>query len=167
VKPYVSKKRKRKNGRGFDPAAEAQQLWMMLTQQSWSTLALVPGHEGGSALNVAYEVAEVGRAYLRRPLELLCAEGIEMAGATGWLRDAHDGVVTRVPGDRLAKAELFRRLVVIEPVVTNPDGIAIARAADAVMIVVQKGVTDLAAVRWTLEAIGRPTCIGCALVSPP
>ena len=57
-----------------------------------------------------------------------------------------------------------RVVVALEPVVSNPFGIAIALAADAVLLCITLGETRLDAARQTVEAIGAERFIGCAVV---
>jgi hypothetical protein len=49
-------------------------------------------------------------------------------------------------------------------VVENPLGIAIAFAADAVLVTIELGVTDLASARKTIEMVGRERLLGCVVI---
>lgn len=150
-----------------DAATEAQELWFAATSQRWSTLALVPAHRGGSALHVAYTLIEAGTLFLRRQIELVSAEGIDIATATGWIFDAVARSAQPQPfagqSGRAPERDHFQRIVVLEPVVSNPLGIALARAADAVLLVAELGVSDLGDARFTVEAIGQERFLGCVL----
>jgi hypothetical protein len=55
-------------------------------------------------------------------------------------------------------------VVAIQPVVVEPLGVAIAQAADAVVLCVELGRTRLKAARRTIELIGRERIAGCFLV---
>ena len=173
MKPYVPKKERARRKRKPDPVAEAQELWLTLTSRKWATLVLVPAHPECSALNLGYELVEACHTLLSRPIELLSTEGIELNTAGGWVSEAMQRRSDAgpgnppTPGDRLATLNQYQRIVVIEPVVTNMLGLKVCQAADVVLIVVEKGVSDLDAARWTLEAIGRERVIGCAFVVPP
>jgi hypothetical protein len=159
--------RRATRSRTVDPASEAQDLWLAITKHEWSTLVLVPAHDGGSALNLARELVEVGTAFRRRPVELICTEGMDLSTATGWLADVLMGIPTRAADIPISQAWHYGRLVVLESVVSNPVGIPIAQAADGALLVVERGVSDLDSARWTVESIGAKCFLGCALVSPP
>jgi hypothetical protein len=155
--------------RARDAATEAQELWFAATRFPWSTLALVPAHEGGSALSVAHTLVQVSAMFRRRQPELISAEGIELATASGWIFQAlagSAGAQSMQPDGRTSGPDRFERVVALEPVMSNPMGVAIARAADAVLLVVETGISDFEGARWTLETIGRNRFLGCVLVSP-
>jgi hypothetical protein len=129
----------------------------------------LPAHEGGSALGVAHTLVEMSSMFRRRQTELISAEGIELATASGWIFQAlagNTGLQSAQPDGRSAGADRFERVVALEPVVSNPMSVAIARAADAVLLVVETGVSDFEAARWTLDTVGRGRFLGCVLVSP-
>lgn len=65
-----------------------------------------------------------------------------------------------------APAAPARVVVALEPVVSNPFGIAIALAADAVLLCVTLGETRLDSAKQTVDAIGADRFIGCAVVRP-
>jgi hypothetical protein len=128
----------------------------------------LPAHEGGSALGVAHTLVEISSMFRRRQTELISAEGIELATASGWIFQALAGNTgpQSVQPDGRSAADRFERVVALEPVVSNPISVAIARAADAVLLVVETGVSDFEAARWTLDTVGRSRFLGCVLVSP-
>lgn len=64
------------------------------------------------------------------------------------------------------KAPVGQLVISLPSVLTEPLGIAVARAADAVVLAVEMGRTRLADARKTLEAIGRENVIGTCVVRP-
>jgi hypothetical protein len=132
-------------------ATQAVDLWFKLSKQDWSTLVVIPAHRLGSALPLACALAEAGAAVLRRPVDLLSAEGKDLIPTTEWIfpRRTH-----------------FERVIALDPVSVNPMGIPVAQAAGACLIVAEKGVADLATIRRTIEAIGRNNFLGSVLLSP-
>jgi hypothetical protein len=133
-------------------AAQAVELWFSLTKRDWSTLVVVPGHKQGSALPLACALAEAGSAIRRQTVELFSAEGRDLVPTTDW-------IFPRQPGDQ------FQRVIALDPVSVNPMGIPVAQGAQAVLVVAERGQSDLATVRRTVEAIGRDRVTGCVLMS--
>lgn len=158
----------KKRARRPDPAAQARSLWLAITRRSWHTLAVLPAHEGGSALSLAYELVEAGNILRRRPVELISAEGLDLTAASGWLFEAVSGRI----GPRALEAnagtvvpEPFGRVVVLESVASNMLSVPVAQAADACLLVVEQGVSDLSSARATLKAVGRERFVGSAIIS--
>lgn len=164
-----ARKRGDRNKREVDRAAEARELWFTISRRTWATLVMIPAHEGGSALGLAHELVEVGSVLRRKPVELISAEGIDLTTSSGWLFDALSGRV----GPRVLEADAgtvqpprCERIVVLEPISVNSMSVPVAQAADAVLLVVEQGVTDFSSARATLKAIGRERFVGCALITP-
>lgn len=163
---------KKKGARGrrkVDAAAEARELWLALTRKPWTTLVVIPAHEGGSALGLAYELVEVGSALQRKPVELISAEGLDLTTASGWLFDALNGQVHPRALEEYAGTvtpERFVRVVVLEPIAQNAMSVPVAQAADGVLLVIEQGITDFSSARATLAKIGRDRFVGCAFVAP-
>lgn len=151
-----------------DSAAVMRELWFAITRTPWQTLVIIPAHEGGSGLSLAYELVEVGSALRRRPIELISAEGMDLTTSSGWLFDALSGSIR----PRLLEAdagttqpERFERIVVLDPIASNSMSVPVAKAADAVLLVVEQGVSNLTQARATVAAIGRERFVGCAMTS--
>ena len=161
--------KKKARGRKQDSAAVMRELWFAITRSPWQTLVMIPAHEGGSALSLAYELVEVGSAIRRKPIELISAEGMDLTTTSGWLFEAISGSIRP---DRLLEAdagtvqpERFQRIVVLEAVASNAMSVPVAKAADAVLLVVEQGVSNLSQSRATVAAIGKDRFVGCALTS--
>jgi hypothetical protein len=69
------------------------------------------------------------------------------------------------PGGLPPASERFERVVALEPLSLNPMGATIAHAAEAVLMIAERGMTELRTARRTVEMIGRDRFIGCVLVS--
>src|SRR5260370_7451413 len=68
-------------------------------------------------------------------------------------------------GDRTDRpAATAQVIVALEPVVSNPLGIAVAMAADAALLCVTLGEAPLASAKRTIEMIGRERFIGVVVV---
>jgi hypothetical protein len=55
-------------------------------------------------------------------------------------------------------------IVAIQPVITEPLGVAIAQAADLAVVCLEMGRSTTASVRRTLELLGRDRVAGCVLI---
>jgi hypothetical protein len=134
-------------------ASQMQDLWFRLARNEWATLALVPADATGSALSVACGLVDVGAAFTGKAIDLLSAEGRELEPEDEWIFPRK-------------KDERFARVIALEPLSSNPRGIAVAKAADAVVLVVEAGTADLASARRTVEKIGRQHVLGCVMLPP-
>jgi hypothetical protein len=74
------------------------------------------------------------------------------------------GSSTRVPGPRPAVEPAGRIITALPPVVADPLGLKIVAATDIVVICIEMGRTRLAAVRRTIELVGRERIAGCLLI---
>jgi hypothetical protein len=160
--------KKARGQREPDSAAKLRELWFAITRRRWATLVMIPAHEGGSALNLAYELVEAGSALRRKPVELISAEGMDLTTASGWLFDALSGSLRPPALEANAgtvQPEGFERIVVLESIASNSMSVPVAQAADAVLLVVEQGESTLSAARMTVAAIGRDRFVGCAMTA--
>jgi hypothetical protein len=141
---------------------EIEGLWFTLARMPWRTLVLVPADEGASAVEVAAELADVGRRLragavtfllLTSPMDYAAAGKIVQA--VGGRRDAAS------PEERKAEGRL---LIAIPPVVTEPLGLAVTEVADAVVLCIRKGESRLRVAERTLELVGRGRVIGALMI---
>jgi hypothetical protein len=123
---------------------EFRNLWFAIVRHEWSALAVLAAHAGRpSALIVARALAEIGG------IQLISAEGVTPASST------------RITQEMLICAARGRVVVGLDPVVSNPAGLTVALAADAALLCVALGETDIASARRTLEMVGHDRFIGC------
>ncbi len=169
------------------PSLELQQLWFsVLRRRTWSSLVVIPAHAGGSAVSTARGLARVAEHHLRRRVVVitpgeLCSldelprlmpalaerEPAERLGGAVWEIALSDSI--RMPADRPELGDLTKTptlIVALEPVVSNPLGIAITLAADAALLCVTLGETPLASAKRTVELVGRERFIGCVVRRP-
>lgn len=134
-------------------ATQAVDLWFKLSKLDWATLAVVPGHRLGSGLPLACALSEAGSAISRQRVDLLSAEGHDLIPTTDWIFPRREG-------------ERFQRILALDPIAVNPMVIQVAQAAQAIVLVVERGAADLPAVKRTVEAIGRQRITGCVMIDP-
>ena len=143
------------------PARAVQELWFATLRRPWRSLVLVPTSPGSSALPLAQALARFGSFLRRQPVRILNGEGMglqEIAELTMELEFAKSAP----PGT----AEPALCLIVLEPITINPLATAVALAADAVLLCVDYGESNLDVARKTIEQIGPERFIGCVALKP-
>jgi hypothetical protein len=166
IVPRATPKKTRRRTPHSSEEIQAQELWLSVTRRDWQTLAIVSLQNGGLALSVASGLAEAGTLLRGKPVELFIADGGEY-GATGeWTWNGRASQPIALPSGGLPPAsERFERVVALEPLASNPRGVTIAQAAEAVLMVAETGVTELRFAKRAVEMIGRDRFIGCVMVS--
>jgi hypothetical protein len=143
------------------PGPKYQLLWLALARRQWSSVVLVPGGAGESAAAIATALADVGRRLRNAPLTAMVADQLDYPAAaqfTSRVASAGHG------GSARTVAPNGRVIVAIPPVVTEPLGVSVALAADAVIVCVEEGRTRIESVRRTISLIGRERIAGCFLI---
>jgi hypothetical protein len=136
---------------------DVRDLWLGMLRRPWKSLALVPAAPGGfipgSAL--AKALCDLGALYRGRPLPLLSASNLTLDQVTQFI-----DTMKRLEKATNGQDQEHRAIVVLESVITNPLGIAVALAVDAVLLVVELGKSDERSAQRTIELIGRDRFIG-------
>jgi hypothetical protein len=170
------------------PSREYQELWFSMARLPWASLVLVPADHGGSAAEVATALADFGSKLRDTPVTAIVANRMDYASARAladlqprlrsgpperpWLASVE---VEARPVDPVRAAAggphrdppvppMGRAIIAVQPVVDDPLGIAIAQAADAVVLCVELGKTRMPAARRTIALIGAERVIGAVLV---
>lgn len=168
-----------------------EQLWVVLAPLEWSSVVVVPADPDGSAAEIVMALAEVGNKVGGLPVTPMAVKTLEpgSAGALAELAryvsrdiqrrlEATPGVID-VPAshvdDSPSRAQpdesapqiqgMGRLLIAIPSLLSEPLGLAVAHAATAVVISIQRGRTTMTDVRRTLELVGRERVAGCVLSS--
>jgi hypothetical protein len=163
------------------PSRELQELWFATRRRDWKSLVVVPAAPGLSAFPIAKALGEIGGIIRMSPVQVVNAEGLDLPSIAMLVQEfsnepRHSGSVwtSGAPGNNGPQgAEPFSNnkqerafIVAIEPVVTNPLALPLALAADAVLICLELGVTQLAAAQHTIHLVGRDRLVGSVLLSP-
>jgi len=145
---------------GAPPALPRQQLWFSIQRFDWSSLVLLPADPDTSAFELGRALHEVGRLTMGDRLRLLDARDIKLAATAPMILDMSGATPVRPAGTEWSE----RVLVVVDSIVSLPSSIAIALAADAVVLCLTLGKTPLATARETMKLIGPQRFIGCITV---
>ncbi|HET9554969.1 MAG TPA: hypothetical protein VFP50_18530 [Anaeromyxobacteraceae bacterium] len=144
------------------PGRELQELWFTLCQRDWRSVVLVPAGEGESAGAYALGLGEVGRWLRENPVTFVMKDALDYASGTQIVAAATSASGPTAPG---RPAPAGRVIVAIQPVTVEPLGLAIAQAADAVIVCIELGRSKLRDVERTVALVGRERLAGCFLVS--
>jgi hypothetical protein len=130
-----------------------QRSCLAVLRAEWSTLAVVSTEAGASGKAFARALVEAARSYRLRPVKDLSAA--EPAPAqVPQLADALAG----------ARGGDARAVMAVEDPVANPAVAPLVLEADAVLLLVRLGTTDLRTVEQIAELAGRERVIGCVIV---
>jgi hypothetical protein len=150
------------HARAQAPAREMQELWFTLARRPWSLLVLVPAGDGASAASVATRLAEVGRHLREMPVTfLIMAETIDYPTAGRIVSTL--GSAAR-QNDSAEGGPASKVVVAIPSVVSEPLGLVVAKAADLVVLCIEKGKTAVPAAQRTIDLIGRDRIAGCLYI---
>lgn len=141
-------------GRGIGPAPRPSspallQMWAGLVRCGWRSLAIVPASPEVTARDVAHGLSELARMRGVGPVSFVDATGISAA----------DG--PRVARELSSRSEAAGRAVVlVDAPVLHLGGIPVILSVDAVLLVLPLGRIDPAALRNTVDIVGRQRVLG-------
>jgi hypothetical protein len=145
---------------GDRPGREFQELWFSLARLDWKSVVLVPVDAGVSAVLIANSLAEVARWLHEPPVTLfIMSDPLDYKSATARL----GGPLVPL-GEEQAGSQQGRAIIAVQSVLIEPLSLAVTREADASVLCIEKGRTRQAAVRRTVELIGRDRIAGCVLI---
>ena len=136
-------------GRAAPPSVDLQQLWFACLRRPWSSLVVMPANAEGSALAVARALADIGALHRNRPVRLINAGGLDVAGAARVILEM---------SPRTTANELT--VVCTDSVLDNQAGIPLCLAADAVLLVVDLDQAEMSSARRTIGLVGPAKFIG-------
>jgi hypothetical protein len=147
---------------GQIPSSDLQELWFSALRYHWSSLVIVPADRGISSLRIAEAMGEMGRIQTGAQLVHLRAEGLNIQTSSSLVTSMTALKDRPPPGAQ--EPWLDRQIIIaVDAVVANPAGVAVALAADAVLLHVVLGRTSSRAARRTIELIGQDRFIGCVV----
>ena len=135
---------------------DIQELWYRLLTRPWFALVVVSPDETPSTLRVARGLAEFGAQHQRRPIDLI--DGLQLD------LDRASAIAHRIaPEEGPPRPAEPRFIVALESPTANPIAIEVLLAADAILLLVRKGVTRIPQARKIIEIAGRERIIGAVL----
>lgn len=132
-----------------------QKLWFATQRRSWTSLAVVPSGDGmsTSSLEVATALAEIGWIHLGMPIHVTDARELDIGGIEACLSDTRSRIKI---GERV--------ILAVSPVRDNAAAVRVAQAADAAILCVLLGRSEVAAAESTIEQIGRSAFLGSVIL---
>jgi hypothetical protein len=142
--------------KGISPQDEVllQKLWLGLQARPWQSLAVLAASRGVPTLEAANSLARIGWWYTGRPSCVLDMRDLSLRLLEHQIRSM---------GAQLQGGE--RVFVALRSLSENPTASPLAMAADAAVLCVQLGKTDIKSAKQTIAAIGKNRFIGSILVS--
>lgn len=135
------------------PSNDVQRLWFATLRKDWNSLVVLPAHAKGSGSAIGRALAQVATLHKDSAIKLVSAEGFDLAGASRLIID----MTTHVASGGMV-------IVVLDSVLSNPAGIPVALAADAVLLCVQLDESDVESAKKTIEMIGESRFVGAVTV---
>jgi hypothetical protein len=142
------------------PPLELQQLWFFTLRWEWSSLVLVPADSKGSVLWIAKALAQVGNRHGGAAARI---DGASRSSGPELVEDITGQFTVQTPthgGERWKQ----RTIIALDPVLTDPAGVAVAVAADAALLFVELAKTDITEAQRTVQLIGQDHFRGCVLI---
>ena len=136
------------------PSNDVQRLWFATLRKEWNSLVVLPAHAKGSGTAIGRALAQVASLHKDSAIKLVSAEGADLAGASRLIIDMTSHVAS---GGMV--------IVVLDSVLSNPAGIPVALAADAVLLCVQLEDADVESARRTVEMIGESRFVGAVTLA--
>jgi len=132
---------------------DVYELWYKLLSRPWHCLVVVSPERTPSTLRMARSLAELGTQHRRSPVEMIDASQLDLEQATAI---AHS--VESEEGER-------RFVIALDSPVENPVAISVLTVGDAILMVLEKGVSKIPQARRIVEIAGRERFIGAVVVS--
>jgi hypothetical protein len=137
---------------GYDVHA----LWYrLLLLRPWSCLAVVSSERTPKTLRLAHSLAQLGTQLRRHRIELV--DGLELD-----LERANEIAQLLEPASSQAPAEP-RFVVALDSPIGNPVAIAVLAASDAVLLLLERGISGIPQARRVVEIVGRERLAGAVI----
>jgi hypothetical protein len=161
------------------PPRDLQELWFATRRHDWRSLAVVSTVPGTSTFTIVQGLGEVADLLHAGAVRARCAEAVDLADITFLVMEMSGRgspavlgpAPARVPrsgvaaGDAAGGEQLL--IVATDSVVSAPMVLPVVLAADAVLLCIQMGITNLEMARHSIELIGRDRIIGSVILHRP
>jgi hypothetical protein len=133
---------------------EIQDAWLQLIRAKWSSLALVPTAPTTSSRPILDTLAAMADFYELGEFKLVNAEGASLHDSAGL---AHELT--------LAPSKHSRIVVAVDSPAQNGGALPLVTAADALVLLVRLGSSNLAAIHTIIQMVGRERILGAVALS--
>jgi hypothetical protein len=132
-----------------------QKLWLALQRREWRSLAVMATGTSLQTLPVAEMLAQIAWCYRGQPSCVFDLRDVSLRLADYQIREVHQ------QADAGARV-----LIALRSAAENPTAVLIAREADAVVLCVQLGTTQVKAAEQAIADVGRERVLGTIIVRP-
>lgn len=137
---------------------EWQKLWLTVERQTWRSLTIIPGGDGGPpdfSLTIAVALSRTGMTHLGAPIQVADGSQVALSQLNGFVADVRHCIEN---GDRL--------IIALPPVMNSPTAAAIAKASDAALLCVLMEAMASSQARQTIKLVGASQFIGSIIIRP-
>jgi hypothetical protein len=139
------------------PGYAVEELWYKLVARPWSCLGVVSPHRTPNTLRLTRSLAEFGTQHRQHPVEVIEGMQLDMKRSAAIAQMVNpQGEVPRL-SDR-------RFIIALDSPIANPSAIGLLGASDAVLVLLEKGVTSIPQARRVVEIVGPERLLGAVLV---
>jgi hypothetical protein len=139
-------------------APDWQRLWLTLDRMPWRTLAILPAGDGAAAdfsLTIAVTLSRTGMSHVGAPILVADGTQVPLSQLNAFLDDVRH---CRDGGERV--------IIALSPLGENPTTIAMAKAADGVVLCVLLERMRSSDGHKTIKAIGANKFVGSVIIRP-
>ena len=145
---------------GLGPVAvsgyDVHEVWYrLLPLRPWSSLAVVSPERTPKTLQLARSLAELGTQVGRHPVELVDGTQVDLERA--------NSIARLIEPARTLAPVAPRFIVALDSPIASPVAIAVIAASDAVLLLLERGVSGIAQARRLVGIVGRERLIGAVL----
>lgn len=133
------------------------ELWYRLITEPWSCLVVVAAQPSVNTWRMACSLAGVGSLYGHHQVEPVDALNLNLDRAAAVTH------LVAPRGNPRTRSDT-RFVVALDCPIDNPIAIGVLAASDAVLLLLEKGISDLPRAHKTIELIGRDRLLGAVLV---
>lgn len=142
----------------FDPGQDVdwQKLWLATQRRAWRSLVIVPSGDEADSLPVAKALSVVAFHHLGKTIRVVDATKLTL----GELESRSNEVA-------LHKSRGDTVIIALSPLRSSPASLTLAQSADAAILCVSLGRSDIAAANEALDQIGRDRFLGSIILKSP
>jgi hypothetical protein len=133
-----------------------QKLWLSTQRREWRSLALVGANNTIDTLWIAELIANLAWSYRGTPSCVFDLRDMSLR----LVKHHEEDVAAQVRDGQIVT-------IALRSIYENPTAVPMARSADAVLLCVGLGTTDIKLAEQTITEIGRDRVIGAIVVRPP
>jgi hypothetical protein len=130
-----------------------QKVWLAAQRREWQSLAIMAVSESVQTLPIAQTLAQIAWCYRGQPACAFDLRDVSLRLADYQIREVHELVAS---GTRV--------LVALRSAAENPTAVLVAREADAVVLCIALGESELVAAASAIADIGRERILGTIVI---